>query len=84
MWVHYFQHFKQRLDAGDSAPKKVKTITSTGKVMFLFYYKGSLAIEYLTNCQTINGNTAHIFQTSYMKILGRQDLVCKRENTFLP
>ncbi|GBM44793.1 hypothetical protein AVEN_148295-1 [Araneus ventricosus] len=60
-WIHYYtpetkEQSKQWVFKGDPAPKKAKTVKSTGKVMDTVFWdaRGIIYVDYLTKGQTIN------------------------------
>ena len=61
-WIHYYtpetkQQSKQWMGAGESAPKKAKTVPSAGKVMATVFWDshGVVLIDYLEQGRTITG-----------------------------
>jgi len=61
-WIHHYQptetkkQSKQCVASGESAPKKAKTIPSTGKVMIIFWdARDIIFINFLEKGKTITG-----------------------------
>ena len=61
-WIHYYtpetkKQSKQWMAAGESAPKKAKTVKSAGKVMATVFWdsQGIILVDYLEKGKTITG-----------------------------
>jgi hypothetical protein len=69
-WIHHYtpepkQQSKQWTEAGCSAPKKTRSVPSSGKVMASVFWdaEGILSIDYLEKAKTITGGYYSNFLT---------------------
>ena len=82
-WIHYFtpetkEQSKQWTSPGEPAPKKAKTVKSTGKVMATVFWDalGIIHIDYLPLKQTISGDY-------YAALLDRFNNILKKKRPHL-
>ena len=87
-WIHHYtpeskQQSKQWTEAGCSAPKKTRSIPSTGKVMASVFWdaEGILFVDNLGNGKTITGEYYSNLLTRLDKKFVGKDPVCKRKKS---
>ena len=82
-WIHYYtpetkNQSKKWTEPGESAPKKARTVPSTGKVMATIFWNshGIILIDYLREGKTIT-------EEYYASLLDRFDAILKEKRPHL-